>query len=356
MWGRALRLCHKSNISGIRTYLSTAYKCDKEWSARSSARALRSVIPDELYGKLDQHSQSLAISPVDVDVFANCATPYHLGELRDLLHKLRCTTHAHQIMSSTHYATIRTFVNSGPEALPDLLHMLNDRLNYGLFLDRFTANMLFDRCLKDNDFESAATIAGLLMLQEDFESPIAEEFALYSTYKYLSIPIEPKPKEEAVAKETSGKKKKIEEIKIRVAFLRNPFFDEHFDLTDLRMIAGKTLAVLTSEKNDATSLDCNLLGLVSFKKYDKANNVVQKLVEKGSVYKETVDAIKNIIETYDGENKDNLQKLENISSALNAITIVDESMEKDIKKKLLDTINKFETEEIEEQIQVYLFI
>lgn len=359
MWGRSLRLGALGarvggRVGGRRAkgYLSSEYGCDEAWSRRAEVSGEWAKRPDELYSRLERRASrhQQAVSLVDVDLFVRCARTDQLGEVRDILHKTRSSALAHLSLPSTNYAVIRLFDEAA--ALPELVHILDDRLNYGLFLDRFTANMLFDKLLQRRDYPLASKLAGFLMLQEDFEGPITEQLALYSAYKYLELPLPVRvPVVEEPVKVT-GKKKKVEEIKIRVAFLRNPFFDDHFDLTDDRMIAGKTLAVITSNRDDSTSCDCNLLGWVFYKKFDKAASAARRLVKKGEIYKETLDRLQHVLENHDETDALGAKMLGDILSTIKNIPISEKSMEDEITNSLKKTIEEHQRNEIERHVQV----
>ncbi|XP_077286707.1 uncharacterized protein LOC143911612 [Arctopsyche grandis] len=358
MWGRCLRLGNVGTKVGRRSwsFLSSKYGCEEAWSKRAvgeeSGAGGWAERPDELYSRLEHRAaQQQPISLVDVDLFLRCARADQLGEVRDILHKTRSSALAHLALPSTNYAAVRLFDEAGADALPDLLQMLDDRLNYGLFLDRFTANILFDKMLERRDYSVASKLAGFLMLQENFEGPITEQFALYSAYKFLELPL---PAKEPVVEEPTKapvKKKKVEEIKIRVAFLRNPFFDDHFDLTDDRMIAGKTLAMITSKRDDPTSCDCNLLGWVFYKKFDKAMSAAQRLAKKGEIYKDTLDRLEYVVENYDENDAQGTQMLGDILSIIKNIPVNNKSIEDEITTALKKTIEEHEQNEISEHIQ-----
>ena len=75
------------------------------------------------------------------------------------------------------------------------------------------------------------------MLQEEFDHPITSHMALYSCYAYLKKP-QPQPWDP----QPQPKPEEPEEVvKVRVDYLRLPYFDDHFVLTEPRHLIGKTL-------------------------------------------------------------------------------------------------------------------
>lgn len=59
------------------------------------------------------------------------------------------------------------------------------KYKYGLFLDSYTANMLMDHFLKENELKRAALTAHEIMLQEDSENELTQAACLLSCLRYL---------------------------------------------------------------------------------------------------------------------------------------------------------------------------
>jgi small subunit ribosomal protein S27 len=70
--------------------------------------------------------------------------------LEDLVHRLRLSENASKMLPATPHSLIRTFLAT--EHTDALLRVLNDRLNYGVFPDHYTANLLMDTFLKKKLF------------------------------------------------------------------------------------------------------------------------------------------------------------------------------------------------------------
>ncbi|CAH0560842.1 unnamed protein product [Brassicogethes aeneus] len=252
-------------FSQLRTFLSPAYYCNEVWEHRLNSPVLQKVNPEDLYNDVDQRYQKLKqISAVDVDIFTNSVNNNQFnGEILDLVHKLRLSADAYNALDSTSHAVIRTLMNYGNKS--DLVDAIDDRLNYGLFLDSYTANLLLDTFWKERDYLQGARVASQIMLQEDFGVPLTDSLCLLHCYKYLEKPSE-WPKYETVAEPE-------DEVKVRVKYLRNPYDDDHFDLRDSNKIIGKTLVFLTKGKDDVLSKSFNVLGLALFGKNEEAAKV-----------------------------------------------------------------------------------
>lgn len=252
-----------------RTFLSQAYYCNEVWDHRLNDAVLQKVKLDEMYYLLDQRYQkSRQMSPVDVDMFVNAIRDEeYVDEVLDLAHKLRMTEETSNMLDSTPHAIIRYLHRVGETER--LQQVLDDRLNYGLFLDDYTGNLLMDAYWKQKNYVAGAQVASQFMLQEDFDHPLTASFALLHCYHFLLKPegwkVPPLPEEPE------------EEVKIRVKYLRNPFFDDHFDLREPLAIVGKTLVSLTKNKNDLLDYSFHIVGLALWNKPEQAKEIVASL-------------------------------------------------------------------------------
>nr|CAG4634771.1 EOG090X05Q1 [Alona affinis] len=176
-----------------------------------------------------------------------------------------------------------------------LMRLLDDRLGYGLFLDYYLSNLLMDVYIKEKNYRGtyAAKVAIQLMLQEEFDHPISSPLAVYSCYSWLRQPQpetwDPQPKPKPVEPE--------EVVKIRVAYIREPFFDDHFDLTKPENLIGKTLIgfgkhLAGKSASDPVAHTSLLLGWTLFGKYEKVIQCLDAILAsdlKQLVYKEWLE-------------------------------------------------------------------
>lgn len=331
----ARRLLGWGRIRGVRNFLSSAYECNDSWTAVKQSHLVSKVNPDEVFAHIEKSVQrGEPPSAVDVDLLALVAAKQgsHLSELRDALYKLRMSGRAGDLLDSTQYSTIRSHVEHN--LLSDLLEILDDRLHYGIFLCEFTASMLLNRFLLAGDVPSAARVASLLMLQEDFMGPLPESLAAYAAYEYVKlvdipeeIPPPPPPK------------KKPEVIKVRVQFLRNPFFDDHFDIKDMNHLAGKTLCLAYANSDDLLDLNCKLLGWTFYKKYDKAKTIAEKISNKKGLYNSTLSIIEKLANTYEQRNKKEDAEATNLLiKYLKTIPMQEINIEEKMKERINDAV------------------
>ncbi|EFN80617.1 28S ribosomal protein S27, mitochondrial [Harpegnathos saltator] len=262
----------KNVIAQRRTFLSEAYRCNEAWNRRLESPLLQEVNHSAMLIMLEQKFASVGkVSAVDIDIFVNSVSDdTYVNEVLKILHNLRMSPEATNILESTHHAVIRYLWQHN--FIEELHEIVNDRINYGIFPDYFCYNFLMDDFIKKQDYASAAKIATLVMLQEETENPITNALCVYACHKYLENPEEWKKPEVPV--DTSK-----EEIKVGVEFIRNPFFDDHFDLTDPKDLVGKTLSFHGKHQANVLGRTCQLRGLMLYKKYNQVLHLIKEWME-----------------------------------------------------------------------------
>lgn len=78
---------------------------------------------------------------------------------------------------------------------------------------------------------------------------------------------------------------------MRVKYLRNPYFDDHFDLRDPKLLVGKTLATLGATFPDPVGWTYQLVGWGMYRKWDKAIRTLEQILkgqQKPAVFREGV--------------------------------------------------------------------
>ena len=73
-----------------------------------------------------------------------------MDELEELAFRLRKSPTAHESLPSTSHAIIRALVSLN--RLDVAMRLLDDRMNYGIFTDSFTSNMLMNKFLAEGNF------------------------------------------------------------------------------------------------------------------------------------------------------------------------------------------------------------
>lgn len=251
--------------SSFRPYLSDAYKSKDLWAERSSCKLLND---EKLVASINEKIiTNNPLSSLELDVFVNIASPRtsDTAQLKESIHhlaKLRQSLYANTILPSTSHAIARLFLDS--ERLESLVHIVGDRVKFGLFPDYFVMNLMLEEALSKENSVLATKLASYVMLQEEFgTNHITDVLAIISVTKYLQsktdfadftehdtnndpilAPEPDKHQQLETAKRSQERDDDDEEEEaeyIRVPFLRNPYCDNHFDLKDPRAICGKTL-------------------------------------------------------------------------------------------------------------------
>ncbi|KYN37289.1 28S ribosomal protein S27, mitochondrial [Trachymyrmex septentrionalis] len=350
------RLCRvhrsfKDSVTRVqrRLFLSEAYRCEEAWSRRLESPLLQKIEPASMYIQLEQKYGSIGkVSAVDVDIFVNSVSDnLYVNEVIKILHNLRQSVETTNILDSTHHAVIRYFLQHN--YIQELLEVLTDRLNYGIFPDYFDYNILMDHFINRKDYTSAAKVASLVMLQEDAGHPITNALCLYACHRYLENPDEWKKPEVPV--DTS------EEVKVRVQYLRNPYFDDHFDLTDPKDLVGKTLNFQGKHRADAIGRSCQLRGLILYKKYDDVLNLIKKWLEMKQdkiVYEEVFELISKDNNGFQDQDAEKFKLVEAQLSILKEKQNLKESFIEAIENLIKVAINEETEKDISKQYQAYL--
>nr|CAG4636990.1 EOG090X05Q1 [Ceriodaphnia reticulata] len=343
-------------LLGLRTFLSDAYKCDAEWKARLNNPLLEKLKNENFYGEiLTKFQNEGKASPIDVDLFSNLVlSELHLEDLEVITNKFRRCPNTVHALPSTGHTVIRTYLEF--KNTETMMRLLDDRLNYGLFLDYYLSNLLMDSFLKEENYRDSAKIAIQLMLQEEFDHPITSHLALYSCYGYLNKPQpepwDPQPKPKPA--------EPVEQVKVRVDYIREPYFDDHFDLTKPQHLIGKTLVGFgkhfARKSTDSIAHTSILVGWALFEKHDKVIQSLDTILKSNSkplVFREGLELCKKLMQEStppDGF----LDEFNNRISQLEIGNfIVEGNLLDELKQRIKDTVNKHENADIQRQKEVY---
>lgn len=336
-----------------RSFLTDSYKCIEVWQERLNCPLLKKVDSEALYHKLSTmlENESKQINAVDLDIFANSLTDkIYIEELEHLIHKFRLSAQAGTLLPSTHHAVIRFFLES--ENTNSLIKILRDRLNYGIFPDYYLSNLLMDTFIKKNNFRDAAVVISNQMLQEELDNDITKAMGLYSCLNYITNPtewIEVKVKEEeqSITNNDDDDDDEEEIKRVRVNFIRNPYFDDHFDITDGDNLVGKTMLAISKTNNTILGNSFKTLGLVYYNKWNELDNHLNNI--EGSVYSGTLELTDSVIHKKAPEN------IEKLKNALSKLKIDNKNLAEETKNFVIDVVNKNEKKEIQLQKQVHIF-
>lgn len=362
--------------------LSPEYRSGDLWKARFQCPIVNN---NELIKMIN--NKILAndtLSNLELDVFINVSSPSteyrdQLREAARLLSGFRKTLMAHRLLPSTPHAVCRLFLDSA--AIPSLVTMLDDRVKYGVFPDSFATNLILDAAIESKQYALAAKIASLVMLQEEFGlNHITDKLSLLSLSQYLDAktdfqdwpqcdssqdPVlieksgddeyqtgdaEDEPKAEKKEEPEDDEEDEDDAEYIRVPFLRNPYFDNHFDIKNPRVICGKSLTSL-GRTLEASNVDlsrrAHLLGSILQGSWDEAVDEAKRCkaskIKMGPSKETLLHYIENLndLEALEGEKKQQL------SESVNALSAEGPSLS-DLARKECDDLKELETSDINE--------
>lgn len=317
-------------LGSFRCFMSPAFALENEWKSRLNSPIFQNLEMNKFFVDMDRKFQrEKRSSHVDIDLFANKAQgDTQLEQLEELLHQFRRTPQTILNLPSTQFAVVRTFVEEG--STDNLLRLMDDRFNYGIFPDDYSLVYLLNHFLVRENWRDGAKVGIHMMIQEDHAIPIAREMALYACYMYLKHPVSDQV---WAPQEVEPEAEPEDEIKIRVKYLEPEHFDDHFDLIRKEHQIGKTLTKL-----GATDPDLELLGLVYWEKWD----LVRDRAQKGTFAAETIELIRNHVTSME-----TLENREDILKLLESVKSSESDVEARLKNAVTESVNQHESKYIE---------
>ncbi|KAK0422018.1 hypothetical protein QR680_007315 [Steinernema hermaphroditum] len=264
-----------------RYLLSSAFQLNSEWSHRQEA--LKKLALGGDYEWIAAVQKKFIggghASAVDVDAAACGAEEKdQIEDIVDLIYKLRHTENAADLLESTEYAVVRMLLKN--DAVEKLFLVLNDPINYGIFLNEHSASLGMDYFLTKENFAAAAKIATFVMLQEMLDNRLVNLLSVYSCLKWLELPAEERvfsaeihPQPDVEEEEISEEDQKT----FKFPYLKNEFFDNHFDLVEPEALVGKTLLWVSQHLSDAALTEnLRILGALFYKQWELLESQLEK--------------------------------------------------------------------------------
>jgi len=335
------RQIDKLKTHHVRTLVSQAFQCQEAWATRLAAPVFQKIRLGEYFVELDRKfSAEQRGSALDVDIFAQAAsTPSECEQLEELLFKLRRTPHTAHSPLSTGHATVRALLaanehEEGGEQIHHLIKMLDDRINYGLFLDEYTTVLLLDKMLEDSRLVEGARIASHIMLQEENSNGLAASMGNLACWRYCATD---RSESWFAADEIQVDDNPDEVIRVRVrGMVPNNYFDDHFDLREPNHILGKTLWYLNSKNDDDVSKSLCALGLALWGKAEQ----IQSL-GKFSMIKDIGNKILDVV------------KDERIASFIESLKQKEMNVDEFLLNICEEAVQSHEKDIIQEQLRLY---
>ena len=198
------------------------------------------------------------------------------------------------------------------------------QINYGAFPNYHISALLIDYLLKQKNIPGAAKIATIVVQQEMFDSELLNYLSLYALTKFIELSPEERTFNEKVHKKyVPIDEDEINEEEIRTMkfpYLKNPFFDDHFDIEETEPLVGKSIQWLLRELEK--SIDENskkgfrMLGFVyrndleSLEKILKAEDNVKI---NDSVSKAVISKLQQSIEKIPEEGREDNEEFKKLS-------------------------------------------
>jgi len=306
-------------------------------------------------------------SAVDVDGAACISEEAdQLNDIVELVYKLRHTENAADLLPSTEYALYRLFLKH--EAVDELFKVVNDTINYGAFPNYHISALLIDYLLKQKNIPGAAKIATIVVQQEMFDSELLNYLSLYALAKFLEL-----PPEERVFNEKLHKKYvpidedeiNEEEIKImKFPYLKNPFFDDHFDIEETEPLVGKSIQWLLREveksADETLKKGFRILGFVYRNELENLDRILKSednVKVNDSVLKSAVSKLQQNIEKIPEEGREENEEFKKLSGFVTKIEALpkDETpLSEAVLKKLKSIQSAEEKELMEDQKKQFL--
>ncbi|CAF1055766.1 unnamed protein product [Adineta ricciae] len=274
-----------------RTYLTDAYQAFDKWDEALTNDILKKTnISELLIDVEDKLIRKKYVSSLDMEILAAKLT--HVETTEDLklaegiLEKFRHTPEALEFQPSLAYSLVRNYLDLGQKER--LLPILGDKVKYGIFLDRFSANLLLNAFLLEKKYQDAAQICTDLMLQDQDDDQLTRALAVNACYNYYLIATEEDFKSNVIEEEDE------DIVKVKVQFVRNITNDDHFDLADKRKLLGKTLAYFSRDANNSHIVSLQILGYTLYKKFGRVCDTLQTVLDNGKLQLD--EGIINILE------------------------------------------------------------